>query len=71
MTRKRSWKFVNLELTIIKPAHSLKIQGVSGFFLPLYGEFSLMFSLYRFKTLLMKLSIRAALSCFMRSVKCP
>ena len=61
----------NLGLTIIKPAHSLKIQGVSGFFLPLYGEFSLMFSLYRFKTLLMKLSIRAALSCFMRSVKWP
>lgn len=35
------------------------------------GVFSLKFSLYRFKTPFIKPSMRAALSCFIRSVKWP
>ena len=35
------------------------------------GVFSLKFSFYRFKTPLIKPSMRAALSCFIRSVKWP
>ena len=61
----------NHQMTNSKPARTLYFKGLGGFFTSLVGLFSLMFSLYRFRTSFMNPSMRAALSCFMRSVKCP
>lgn len=54
-----------------KPAQAIENTGFQRVRSVFQSGFSLMFSLYRFITSLMKLSIRAALSRFMRSVTWP
>lgn len=54
-----------------KPARPIENTGFERVRSIFWSEFSLTFSLYRFITSFMKLSIRAALSRFMRSVTWP